>query len=87
MHDNPTTQQPAAALPTAGKEQPSQCSTRGSEADVLKGAIKEVTYFTDLEAVQIVLTLADGSTSSISVEVTQHANQSKCGAPATGTQS
>ena len=48
-----------------GKEEPGQCSSVGSEADVLKGSIKEATYFADLEAVELVLTLQDGRTSTI----------------------
>lgn len=34
-----------------GKETPSQRLTIGKEADVIKGNVKEVTYFADIEAV------------------------------------
>lgn len=67
-----------------GKADPSQCSTKGSEADVLKGSIKEATYFTDLEAVELVLTLENGKTSTVSIAVTKTGNKSECGVPATG---
>lgn len=67
-----------------GKETPSQCSTVGKEADVIKGAVKEVTYLADIEAVEITLTLPDGKFSTISMAVTKKGNAAECGVPATG---
>lgn len=67
-----------------GKETPSQCSTLGQEADVIKGSVKEVTYFADIEAVEIILTLPDGKISTISMAATKKGNAAECGIPATG---
>lgn len=67
-----------------GKETPSQCSTIGKEADDKKGNVKEVTYFADIEAVQIAFTLADGNISTISMAATVRGNAAECDVPTTG---
>lgn len=63
------------------KETPETCSTFGSQADVLKGAIAEVVYFSDLEAVELTLEMADGSYSTIRVAVSAHGTKAECGLP------
>lgn len=67
-----------------GQMTPNQRSTIGKEADVIKGNVKEVTYFADIEAVQIAFTLADGNISTISMAATVKGNTAECGVPATG---
>lgn len=71
-------------LTTCFRSQSSQFSTTGSETNVIKGAVKEVTYLADLEAVEIAHSMPDGKISKISMAVTKTGNTSECGIPATG---